>query len=301
MLRHYNTVSKDPSRVVVVGSNGFVGSSLLHYLNNCGINTLGLSLRKLLESPQNISYIINMLREDDVVVMLSAITPDKVRNSGLVETFNKNIQMAQLVCDVLKKKVCSQVVYFSSDSVYSYEDLVISEMTVPNPQSSYGKMHLMREQMFQENIRCPLLIFRSTQIYGALDPHNSYGPCRMLRSAIYEEKISLFGDGVETRDHIFIEDIIKLLVILLKYRSFGIVNGATGASISFAKIASIVREIVGNSVAISSIPTDISITHRSFDISLFKKALGGYFKCIPLKEGITEIYQKMYKKFVEIN
>lgn len=296
MLQHNNEIPKNPDRVVIIGPNSFVGSCLLSSLHFLGIKTLGLSLKGVLESYNKlISSIDSTLHENDVVVMLSAITPNKAKSS-FEDTFNENIKMAQIVCDVLSKKKCSQVIYFSSDSVYSYDNHMISEATIPEPQSHYGKMHLLREQMFQQIVQSSLLIFRSTQIYGIADPHNSYGPCRMLRSAIFEKKIFLFNKGYDTRDHIYINDVINLLILLLKYRSSGIINGVTGVSISFLNIALIIKRMLGSDISIMSNYNKNSITYRSFDTSVYGKILSKY-KFISIEEGINE----MYKEMVTIN
>ena len=86
----------------------------------------------------------------------------------------------------------------------------ISEKTITSPSSLHGLMHLTREEILKYNFNKILCILRPTIIYGAGDSHNGYGPNRFVNCALRNNSISIFGSGEERRDHIFIEDLVKI-------------------------------------------------------------------------------------------
>lgn len=279
-------------RLAIIGGSGFIGTSLLNYFNNKGINCFIIPSNELKKNPiEATTYLIKNLHKEDTVIFLAAITPDKSKDH--FQTFLKNIEIAKITCDALKNLACSRVIYFSSDAVYPYNNSIISEETMISPDSLYGIMHMAREKMFSETVEKGLLIIRPTQIYGSLDTHNSYGPCRMLRSAIKENKIYLFGEGSEIRDHIYIEDLIQLTWLLLRNNVCGVVNAVTGIAISFAKIANIVQSII-KKTEISYLPyiNPPPFRNRTFDPSMIKK-LFSTFHFTPIEHGMQQMYKKI--------
>src|SRR5256885_1405531 len=77
-------------------------------------------------------------------------------------------------------------------------------------------------------VKAPLAILRPTLLYGAEDPHNGYGPNRFRRLANAGADITLFGEGEERRDHVLIDDLAEIVLRVLKRRSTGTLNIATG-------------------------------------------------------------------------
>ena len=103
-------------------------------------------------------------------------------------------------------------------------------------------MHLTREIFIKTKIhKNKLTILRPTLIYGKNDTHNSYGPNRLCKSTLQQNKINLFGNGEDERDHIFGKDFVAILDKIIEIKKFGTFNIATGKSISFIKIAKIIK------------------------------------------------------------
>jgi UDP-glucose 4-epimerase len=290
MLQHQNAEPRSLDRIVVIGGSGFIGSRLTAKIREQGAEVLSLSSKDLdLADPTSIGKLAGMLKPEDSLVMLSALTPDKGRG---VASLMRNLSMAQTVCGALEKSPCSHVVYFSSDAVYPFSEALITTDSPAAPTDLYGVMHRTREIMFQEVITSPLAILRTTIVYGHGDPHNSYGPNRFRRIAAKEGKITLFGDGEETRDHIFVDDLVSLLAMVLRHRSSGILNAATGRSIPFYGLAQLVAKQFDKKVQIVCTPRANPITHRAFDPTTCQKAFPS-FRFTPLEEGIARVHRQM--------
>lgn len=288
-LNHAFDEDKKPNRVVLIGAGGFVGRVLQGWLDAKAIQTLALTSRTLdLLSPDAGERLRALLDTGDAVVMLSALTPDRGRD---VATFQRNIAMAETVCSALRAQPVAHVVYVSSDAVYAMQTQRISEETPAAPEDLYGLMHRARELMFRQAVAGhPLAILRPTMIVGLEDTHDSYGPNRFRRLAMETGCITLGGQGEETRDHIFVDDVATLIGRMLLRRSEGLLNAVTGTSWSFAQVAELVASHVGKADVLFS-PRSQPVTHRSFDASAIFQAFPDFVP-IALPVALDRIFEE---------
>lgn len=227
------TNSLPPARVVILGAGGFVASVIQHRLQTSGIPILSLSHADLdltdMDAGKRLS---ELLQPEDTLLFVAAKAP--VKNE---EMLVDNIKMGKAVCEALKKVKVAQVVYISSDAVYADSDHPINESSCAQPGSLHGVMHLAREVMLANAFNGPLSILRPTLIYGKGDPHNGYGPNRFIRLASAGENIELFGNGEERRDHVWVNDVAEIICLTILSQGIGVLNIATGETVSFLEIA----------------------------------------------------------------
>lgn len=273
---------------MILGASGFIGQELIKELRGYGVECIGFNSSSLdLTTPESAETLSRSLRPSDTVVFLSALTPDKGKG---IDTFDKNIRMAMNVYRALEKTPANHLVYFSSDAVYSMDENIISEDTLPNPADLYGLMHFTRERLFKATFD-NLLIFRPTLVYGFHDTHNSYGPNRLRRMAQESGEMTLFGGGEETRDHILVQDLVKLLVKALLHKTIGDLNAVTGHSLSYMKLAQMINNIYGGHLKIKTTERQNAVTHRHFDNShIFK--LFPDFIFTPIDEGLSFVHSQ---------
>jgi UDP-glucose 4-epimerase len=290
MLQHTHSEWQRPERVVILGSRGFLGRTLDTYLGKEGIATVPIASSDLdLGDLASSEALAKRLGSGDAVVMFSALTPDKGRD---LATFMRNLVMAQTVCRALEKTPVAHVVYVSSDAVYPLDVALVNEGANAAPKDLYGTMHKSREVMFQSTVKGPLAILRSTLVYGAADTHNSYGPNRFRREAKKDGKITLGGNGEETRDHVFVEDAAALIGLCLGHRSSGVLNLASGRSISAYDVAQLVAGQFERPVTVQCTPRQSPITYRSFDVTACHRAFPN-FRFLPLEDGIARVHREM--------
>lgn len=270
MLSHHNPVRKKPDRVVILGSHGFIGRHLRHWCDANGLACLAIGTNDVdLSETSNVHHLASLLRPGDAVVMTSILTPEKGRD---YLTTMRNLRMVETVCRALAETPCSHFLYLSSDAVYDAHKIPLDEESTREPIDLYALCHTGREMMLSaelSRLMIPLCIFRLTMVYGSGDTHNAYGPNRFVRTAIVDGKILLFGKGEEKRSHIFIEDVIQLTGLALEYRSAGTLNVATQFSVSFAKIAQIVIDLVGGPVRLEYAPRTIAAIHPPYKLTQF--------------------------------
>ena len=248
MLNHLQNPQVAPSRVVILGSAGFVASSVKRHLDKSGIPVLELPHTKLdLTHPESGNLLAGLLLASDSLLFAAANAPVKTE-AMLIE----NLQMGATVCTALRSSPVKHIVYISSDAVYADSDQPLTEQSSAQPTSLHGAMHLAREIMLTNCYKGPLCILRPTLIYGVNDPHNGYGPNRFCRLAVAGENIVLFGNGEERRDHVWVEDVSAITARVLAHQSAGILNLATGVVFSFREIADQAAKLAVRPMCVSS-------------------------------------------------
>lgn len=274
----------------MLGARGFIGRAVLSAMTTSGIPALPLGSAELdLAADGAGPRLAQRLRPDDALLFLAAITPDKGRGIG---PFMTNLRMGAAVCEAIERVKPAHVIYVSSDAVYPMRAALVSEQTCAEPTDLYGAMHLARELMVQGVAGGQVAVLRPTLVYGADDTHNSYGPNRLRRMARKDGRITLFGAGEEMRDHIAIDDVVALLLLVLRHRSTGTINLATGRSISYADLAARVAALFPGPVEIVGTPRQSPVTHRHFAVSAMRRAFPG-FVFTELEDGLAKAHREM--------
>ena len=262
-----------PSRVVLLGAQGFLASRLRAALEDARIPVHAIGSRDIdLTSLTAADSLRSALKEGDSVVFLSAITPDKGKG---VDALMANLRMGEQVCAALAQVRPKQVVYISSDAVYRDAEPFIDESGPADSGSLYGTMHALRERMLAHVLGAgtALAILRPTLVFGAGDTHNSYGANRFMRAAVADGRITLFGQGEEQRDHVYVDDVVSIVRQVLDHVSSGVLNLVTGQSISFGDLARKVASIAGAGVTVEFKPRAAGpVLHRHYDATALFRA-----------------------------
>jgi len=290
MLEHLKAQPTDPTRVVIIGAGGFVGGAIAKALAAAPIPALPLTRRDVdLLAPDARDKLRDRLRSTDSVVVVSALAPAKT-NTMLMQ----NLQMAHAVCDAIGAVTPAHLIYISSDAIYADDANPVTERSAVAPSTLHGMMHAARELMLKSASTAPYAALRPTLIYGSADPHGGYGPNRFRRQALKGEPIAIFGEGEERRDHVLVDDVARLAVLMLRYRSIGALNAVTGNSVSFHDVAHLVAAQFSPPAQVLSVARPgprPHLLHRHFDITDCLKAFPG-FRYTSLAEGIAQAHRE---------
>jgi UDP-glucose 4-epimerase len=280
------------NKIAIIGKNGFVASNLINALKKykkTNTKIISFSRQKYnLLSVHSVKKINKNIKDADTVVFCSADAP--VKN---LRQLNNNILMLNNFFNYIDNIEKKFFLYLSSDAVYKDTKNLLNENSeIKYSGSLHGMMHIFRENIVKNFINNKsLCIVRPTLIYGPNDPHNGYGPNKFIRSLLNKEDIVLFGRGEEKRDHIFIDDLSKIIAKLIIKKRSGIFNIASGKVISFFEIAKIIKKTLNSKNKIIfkkrfELPHHLGL--RRFNVSKIKKVLK-IRQIVDLKNYLSDI------------
>ncbi len=216
--------------VLVVGANGFLGSTLVN---------------KLIEEKFDVVAVYNS-SFDLINKKAKIITKDELFGSDIEPdtifylSGNYSIPHDKLLIindDLYKYSLRftnAKMVYISSTNVYGNSDEVITENTAFNNPGTYALSKIAGE--FIVSAMKHFSILRLAYIYGPGISNNSFIP-QIIKSAKENKRITLFGNGEREQDYIYIDDAVNMCFVSALNENNNIYLGATGISVSNKEIA----------------------------------------------------------------
>ncbi|MET4081172.1 nucleoside-diphosphate-sugar epimerase [Pedobacter sp. UYP30] len=131
-------------KIILTGASGFVGSSLTSFFKDKPeINMMPLSIRTPLAA--------DALKGADCVIHLAGKAHDLKRSSNPAEYYTVNFELTKNLFDAFIKSDAKKFIFMSSvKAAADAVDGVLTEKTLPNPQTDYGKSKLMAEEYIQK-------------------------------------------------------------------------------------------------------------------------------------------------------
>ncbi|MFC2160878.1 NAD-dependent epimerase/dehydratase family protein [Acidobacteriota bacterium] len=309
---------------LVTGAAGFIGSHLCKKLLKEGFSVTGIdsfndyysrgmkdknispiqnhSQFQLISKNLNDIDLSSLLQGVDYVFHLAAQAG--VRSSWgksfSVYTEN-NISATQSLLEAAKDSSIKKLIYASSSSVYGLcPELPMAESSPLLPYSPYGVTKLAAEnlcQLYFKNYSVPTVSLRFFTVYGpGQRPDMAF---HIFLKAINENKpIPLYGDGKQTRDFTYIDDIIDANVHSLdKGISGEVYNVGGGNRREMKAIFPVLEKITGKKVLIQHTERQRGdVFHTYADINKAKKDLD-FFPKISLEEGLIQEWEWIRKLY----
>ncbi len=168
-----------------------------------------------------------------------------------------------------------------------------------NPISPYGIAKLTVEnylKFYKENFGLKFISLRFSNVYGPRqDPKGEAGVVAIFIEKLLKGEVpTIFGDGNQTRDFIFIEDVISACLKAMEYKGKEeIFNIGTGIETSINELYKIISELLKTKIKPKYAPQKPGDLKRScLDISLTKKELKWVSK-FSLKEGLQKTIESL--------
>ncbi|RMG70922.1 MAG: NAD-dependent epimerase/dehydratase family protein, partial [Chloroflexi bacterium] len=190
-----------------------------------------------------------------------------------------------------------RVVYASSAAVYGdTPNLPASESDPPNPISPYAVAKLMNEQMatvYNRNYHTQFVGLRYFNVFGPRqDPSSPYsGVLSIFCKAVVAGKgVTIFGDGEQTRDFVFVKDVVSANLAAAEMEVSGVFNIGQGKAVSLREVVRIIEDISRRPLPITFAPSRPGdIRHSLADISLAKQKQLICYPTTCISEGIHQL------------
>ncbi|MFA4796384.1 NAD-dependent epimerase/dehydratase family protein [Leptospira kirschneri] len=287
-------------KIIILGHSGFIGSSLEKNLSGLGdIEIIGRSLPDIdLTDIKSVSRLGLHFTPTTCLIFAAAI---KRQFGDTLDVFHQNTMIVENICKLLLSNPVGRLIYFSSAAVYGEEteNININENTQVNPTSFYGINKYTSERLLMKtcigNQTTSLVCLRPPLIYGSADQAKTYGPSGFATLAKEGQPITLWGDGTEFREFIFIEDVCRVVSCLIDSNFEGVLNLVSGVKYCFADIVSILKQIFPDLI-VNFKPRSKQKVNNIFDPKKIESILPTDFKFTSLKDGLIKLINDMSSK-----
>lgn len=311
-------------KIVITGGAGFIGSHITEYWSSQNaevvvIDNLRSGYKKNIADFNNVTFIEgsitdkklvdHILQNADYVHHLAAMisVPESVMNP--YECVEINIIGLLNILEAAKKHNVKKVVHSSSAAIYGDNPESPKNTNMkPVPKSPYGITKLDGEyylQMYTESFDLNTTSLRYFNVFGPRqDPKSQYAAAIpiFVASALKNEEIIIYGDGEQTRDFVYVKDVVQANVLAATNESLsGVFNVGNGYSISINKLVEMVLSLTESSSKIiykDERPGDIKHSLASIDETKNNLKFSPKFD---LLEGLEETIKYFIKLFKQNN
>jgi UDP-glucose 4-epimerase len=277
-------------RIAVIGARGFIGNNLVNALKKEDYDVIDLP-----DVDICILETLN-LKDVDLVYHLAAypLTNCKKNYHDCIKT---NILGTINLMEAVKKYKIKRVIYSSASSVYGNPmSLPVHEDAQKTPLTLYGVCKLASEQIihyyFQDYFGT-YGIFRFSNIYGP-GQKNGLIPI-VIGSILAGKEISITGDGTQTRDFVYVDDVVKILMKAIVHPlCCYTVNLGSGKNVSVNEVVNICAASLDRKPKIVYEQNPSDLDRKYFQTSLDKlQLIYGPLHFISFQDGIRKTIESM--------
>jgi len=295
-------------KIIVTGGAGFIGSHIAESLIKKGHQTFiidNLSTGKIDNvDPQAVFY-LHDITDRRVAGIFKMVKPEIVFHhaaqvgvqSSLRQPYHDakiNILGTLNLLDACVQSGVRKIIYASSAAAYGNPEYVgIDEKHRIEPISLYGISKHTPEhylKVYKEIYGLDYTVLRYPNVFGVRQDYQGEGGvvAIFLNSLLKGSKPVIYGDGQQTRDFIYVKDVVEANLAAINRGSGAILNVGTGLQTSVNELFGIINKLLNTSIFPSyghARPGDIR--HTFFNITKAKQVLGWEPK-YSLEDGVKE-------------
>ena len=257
-------------RITVTGGAGFIGSHLVDRLIEDGhtvqvIDNLYTGNKEFVHSKAQ--FVELDIRDPNLYSVLEEFRPDYIFHEAAQTEVSTSMSDPMLDCDInlmglinlLNAAVKLDVKKFlmpSSAAVYGNLDtLPLNEEMLGNPSSFYGLTKLTTEhylRIYHEAFGLPYICYRYSNVFGPRQGNGGEGGVISIfaKAIVQGSPIIIYGDGKQTRDFIYVDDVVEANILGIQHQVTGIYNVSTGISSSVNLLVDEFRNISGKDIEV---------------------------------------------------
>jgi GDP-D-mannose 3',5'-epimerase len=291
---------------LVLGAGGFIGGHLVKRLKKEGFWVRGVDLKfhDHVETEAD-DFVIGDLREPTVVRSVIDRRFDEVYQlaadmggAGYIFTGENDADIMHNsatinlnVADACHKRTIKHVFYSSSACMYpayNQEDPdnpnCAEDSAYPAaPDSEYGWEKLFSERLYLSYNRNHGMQARVARYHNIFGPEGTWDGgkekapaalCRKIASARSGGEIEIWGDGLQTRSFLFVDECVEGTTRLLRSPFQGPVNIGSEEMVTINQLAEMIADIAGKTIHLNHIPGPQGVRGRNSDNRLIREKLG---------------------------
>jgi UDP-glucose 4-epimerase len=301
-----NTMKWSNAKVLVTGGAGFIGSSIAKNLLESNANVVVLDSFsegprdnvpagcEIVEADIRDEDALDKLTDIDYVFHFGAPSSIILFNQKPSECVNVTVCGFINILEWARKAGVKKIIFPSSGSVYGSTPPPQSEDAIVQPMNLYGVAKFACENIARlHGDVVPTVGLRIFAGYGPGEEHkgNFASPVTLfLRSMVKGENPVVYGDGSQSRDFVYIDDVVDSIIRAAENNFTGIVNVGSGKAHTFNEVIGLVNEVLCKNI----LPTYISKPTKYLEKTLADtRKMKELLKIHPsdLKEGLQKYLQ----------
>ena len=244
-------------RVLVTGGAGFIGSHIVEYFQNkaeivvidnfrtgCRENLKDLQCQIIEGDITDQAIMKNAMKNIDFVFHAAAMVSVHESMTQITQCIDINSIGTVLVMQEAVKAGVKKLCFSSSCSIYGNNPVVPKiETMFPEPQSPYAVSKLDGEyyaDIFSKQGNLNTVALRYFNVFGPRqNPDSQYAAAVpiFIKNAIQNKPLTIFGNGEQTRDFVYVKDVVAANVFMVKNDFNGVFNVGYGNSITINELA----------------------------------------------------------------
>jgi nucleoside-diphosphate-sugar epimerase len=299
------------AHALVTGAAGFIGSHLTERLLSEGASVTGVdcftafydpalkrrNLESALSHPRFRLLEMDLGAADlkalpDVEVVFHQAAQAGVRSSwgrDFAAYAHHNVLATQRLLERYRDAGLERFIYASSSSVYGEaERYPTPEDLLPRPVSPYGVTKLAGEHLallYGRNFGLPVVALRYFTVYGPRQrPDMAFH--RFCRAMLRGERISVYGDGRQSRDFTYMDDAVEANLRAWKHNAAGIYNVGGGSQVEVLEAIRILEQALGVEAQVAFEPRPHGDPLRTRADNARMRADLGFVPAVPITQGL---------------
>lgn len=303
------------SSYLVTGGAGFIGSHLVDYLISLGhevtvfdslfsgkkanINKAAQFIHASITDKKDLNLALDNI---DLCYHLAAIPSVQHSISHWSECHEINVGGSVNVFEAAAARNIP-VIYASSAAIYgNTKQIPITEDASISPESPYGFDKYATEvqaKLFGNLKGLKTVGLRFFNVYGARQsPDSLYSGVIpvFIKKLLEGQKIQIFGDGNQSRDFVYVEDVVQALVKAADSKVLNcntVFNVCSDQAISINFLAEILGKLLNQEVKIEYLPVRSEEVYKSLGNSQKLRELTGYQASITIEDGLRKLIDSM--------
>lgn len=281
-------------KILITGGLGFIGSYIADELidenevliidnkstgkveNLQNINHENLTL---IEKDLNDADLDDILTDVDYVFHLAAMASVPLSIENPLECVENNMYATIKLINACKNNNVKKIIFSSSSSVYGDNtNIPLKESEYPLPKSPYAASKASGElflKTYYEAYGLNYISLRYFNVFGPKQDKNSQYAAvipNFITALLEGEQPIIYGDGEQTRDFIYIRDVVNANIKAAESDYNGIINVASGKKTTINELYKIISETLGSNIEPKYLPERKGdIKHSLADVNNMKK------------------------------
>ncbi|MEI8406802.1 MULTISPECIES: NAD-dependent epimerase/dehydratase family protein [unclassified Kribbella] len=251
-------------RVLVTGAAGFIGRALVAALRQRGVPVTAVDREPPDPSwDESVHVVTGELADQEVcisafetrptaVVHLAALTSVLRSVDAPMQTFAQNVTITQVLLELSRGSGVDRFILASTNAVVGNVGTSTITADLPlRPLTPYGATKAACEMLlsaYSGSYGLATAALRFTNVYGPGMSHKDSFVPRMMKAALKDEGVRIYGDGKQRRDLVYIDDVVAGILLALDKGYDGRAIIGSGRSVSVLEMVEAVRAVTGRPV-----------------------------------------------------